>query len=61
LPKLIVSMEDRRRAMALCEEIAGSREEMSPETLAMLDRLARALHLEPSPALVETETLRKIA
>ncbi|QVL51227.1 MAG: DUF3141 domain-containing protein [Thiocapsa sp.] len=61
LPKLIVSMEDRRRAMALCEEIAGSRDEMSPETLAMLDRLARALELDPAPVLVETETLRKIA
>ena len=61
LPKLILSMEDRRRAMALCEEIAGSRDEMSPETLAMLDRLARVLDLESSPALVETETLRRIA
>jgi tellurite resistance protein len=57
LPKLIVSIEDRRRAMALCEEIAGSRDEMSPETLAMLDRLARALELKPLPVSVETPDL----
>jgi tellurite resistance protein len=61
LPKLIASKADRRRAMSLCEEIAGSRDEMSPETIAMLDRLARVLELEPVSPLDDAETLRKIA
>ena len=54
LPKLLPGEEDRRRALALCWDIAGPREEMSPETLVLMERLAAVLgrsaalgHLEP--------------
>jgi hypothetical protein len=46
LPRLIVSEEDRSRALSLCWDIAGPREEMSPETLAMMEQLAAALSQE---------------
>jgi pimeloyl-ACP methyl ester carboxylesterase/tellurite resistance protein len=46
LPRLIVSDEDRRRALGLCWDIAGPREEMSPETMAMMEQLAAALSQE---------------
>ena len=46
LPRLIVSDEDRRRALSLCWDIAGPREEMSPETMAMMEQLAAALSQE---------------
>jgi len=46
LPRLLVSDEDRRRALSLCWDIAGPREEMSAETLAMMDQLAAVLSLD---------------
>ena len=49
LPKLIQGEEDRRRALALCWEIAGPREEMSPETLVLMGRLAVVLGQEATP------------
>ncbi|MEY6433177.1 alpha/beta fold hydrolase [Thioalkalicoccus limnaeus] len=61
LPRLIVSPEERQRALALCEEIAGPREEMSPETLEMLNRLALALGENPLDRASTPEDLRKIA
>jgi len=62
LPQLIVSPEERQRALALCEEIAGPRDEMSPETLEMVNRLALALE-QPVVALAPAEPQgpRKIA
>ncbi|WP_242477235.1 DUF3141 domain-containing protein [Halochromatium glycolicum] len=47
LPKQLASAEDRERALALCEQIAGPREEMSRETLDMMNRLALALEATP--------------
>jgi hypothetical protein len=49
LPKLIAGEEGRRRALALCWEIAGPREEMSPETLVLMARLAAVLDQEALP------------
>jgi hypothetical protein len=53
LPKLIQADADRRRALELCWEIAGPREEMSHETLAMMARLAAVLGQEVSPGQIE--------
>lgn len=43
LPALIRTMEARRDALKICEAIAGPREEMSPETIEMFERLKAAL------------------
>jgi pimeloyl-ACP methyl ester carboxylesterase len=43
LPALIRTPEARKDALAICETIAGSRNEMSPETVDMFNRLASAL------------------
>ncbi len=43
LPALIRTPEARKDALAICEAIAGPREEMSPETLDMFNRLKSAL------------------
>lgn len=61
LPGLIVSPEDRQRALALCGEIAGPREEMSPETLDMLNRLALALGESPIDQGGTLAEVRRIA
>jgi pimeloyl-ACP methyl ester carboxylesterase len=61
LPKLIETPEDRQRALAVCEEIAGPREEMSPETLEMLNRLALALEQPVVVPAPEARGPRKIA
>jgi hypothetical protein len=62
LPKLITTDEERERALALCEEIAGPREEMSRETIDMLNRLAFALGKEPLAMPTADEgNLRRIA
>jgi pimeloyl-ACP methyl ester carboxylesterase/tellurite resistance protein len=50
LPRLIVSDEDRRRALSLCWDIAGPREEMSAETLAVMEQLAVILSQGLNPA-----------
>mgnify|MGYP002065351192 CR=1 FL=1 len=50
LPKLLKGKEDRRRALELCWDIAGPREEMSPESQAMMARLAAALDQEAPQA-----------
>lgn len=47
LPTLIQSPEERRRALAMCLEIAGPVEEMSVETVAMFNRLAATLAQPP--------------
>jgi hypothetical protein len=47
LPTLIATPEERARALALCWEIAGPREEMSQATLDMMSRLATILGGEP--------------
>jgi hypothetical protein len=60
LPKLIQGEEDRRRALDLCWSIAGPREEMSAETVAMMARLASVLGQEASQAAPQ-ENVRKIA
>ncbi len=61
LPTLIESDAERRRALELCETIAGPRDEMSPETIDMLNRLALALGQEPVAASAEAGSLRRIA
>jgi hypothetical protein len=62
LPKLIATDEERERALALCEEIAGPKEEMSRETVDMLNRLALALGKEPvAVPAVDAENVRRIA
>ena len=47
LPKLVRTDDERRQALALCEQIAGPREEMSRETVDMMNRLALTLGQEP--------------
>jgi len=50
LPKLLDTPEKRRRALALCQEIAGPEQEMSEETMAMMQRLQDTLKDEgPTP------------
>lgn len=56
LPKLIPTQEEQRRALDLCWEIAGPREEMSPETLAMMERLAKALGYDQDKSQDQGET-----
>lgn len=46
LPKLISGVEDRRRAMALCREVAGAVEEMSEAVVATFRRFAEVLEVE---------------
>ena len=48
LPKLVRTDDERRQALALCEQIAGPREEMSRETVDMMNRLALTLGQEPA-------------
>jgi hypothetical protein len=38
LPKLLATAEEGERALAMCWEIAGPREEMSQPTLDMMNR-----------------------
>ncbi|WP_254045140.1 DUF3141 domain-containing protein [Thiohalocapsa sp. ML1] len=47
LPKLLRTDDERKRALALCQEIAGPREEMSRETIDMMNRLSLTLGAEP--------------
>jgi pimeloyl-ACP methyl ester carboxylesterase len=47
LPKLLRTQEERQRALALCDQIAGPTEEMSRETLDMMNQLALVLGQEP--------------
>jgi hypothetical protein len=47
LPKLIRSGAERKRAVEICWEIAGPKEEMSPETLDMMEKLTKVLGPEP--------------
>ncbi len=61
LPQLLQSDEDRRRALALCWEIAGPRAEMSDETLAMMRRLASVLGQTLPETQSVPDNLRKIA
>jgi hypothetical protein len=56
LPKLIPTQEEQRRALDLCWEIAGPRQEMSPETLAMMERLAKALGYDQDKSQDQGET-----
>jgi pimeloyl-ACP methyl ester carboxylesterase len=60
LPKLLRGEEDRRRALELCWDIAGPREEMSPESKAMMARLAVALDQEAPQAEIESGKVLKI-
>ncbi|MDX9745020.1 MAG: DUF3141 domain-containing protein [Syntrophales bacterium] len=46
LPELIRTREARQDALAICETIAGPREEMTPDTLEMMNRLAMVLQDE---------------
>jgi hypothetical protein len=47
LPKLLATSEEGERALAMCWEIAGPREEMSQPTLDMMNRLASVLGIQP--------------
>lgn len=51
LPQLLVNPEDRRRAMAICEEIVGAPDEMEERTIAIFDRLRDVLDLQEPPAV----------
>ncbi|MGF1562773.1 MAG: DUF3141 domain-containing protein [Geminicoccaceae bacterium] len=46
LPVLFASADERARALAVCEEIAGPRSEMSEATVAMFDRLYHVLDVQ---------------
>jgi hypothetical protein len=61
LPHLLRGEEDRRRALDLCLEIAGPREEMSGESIAMMARLALALENEMPLALTEPDVTSEAA
>lgn len=61
LPKLLRTEAERKQALELCEAIAGPREEMSHETIDMLNRLALALDQEPVSAPTHTDNVVKIA
>jgi hypothetical protein len=56
LPTLIQGDVERREALDLCWTIAGPREEMSPETLEMLARLAAVLGQGQAPVPIEQQT-----
>ncbi len=56
LPTLIQGDAERRQALDLCWTIAGPREEMSPETLEMLARLAAVLGQGQAPVPLEQQT-----
>ncbi|MCF7982853.1 MAG: DUF3141 domain-containing protein [Thiohalocapsa sp.] len=47
LPKLLRTEEERKKALEICEQIAGPADEMSRETIDMMNRLALALGQEP--------------
>jgi hypothetical protein len=53
LPKLLRTDEERRRALELCDQIAGPREEMSRETIDMMNRLRLTLGAEPMAVLAD--------
>jgi hypothetical protein len=53
LPKLLRTDEERGRALELCEQIAGPREEMSRETIDMMNRLRLTLGAEPMAMLAD--------
>jgi tellurite resistance protein len=46
LPKLLPAEADRRRALALCYEIAGPEDEMTAEVVAMFERFAATLGVD---------------
>ncbi len=48
LPKLITDPAERTRALALCEQIAGPIEEMSPATVALLNQFKVLLNVKES-------------
>lgn len=50
LPLLLLHAEDRRRALEICEFIAGAKDEMEPPTVAMFARLRAVLGLEEHPS-----------
>jgi hypothetical protein len=57
LPELIPLAPDRRRALELCLEIAGPVEEMSLDTIVMLNRLTLILEPLDQPAEAEPAAL----
>jgi pimeloyl-ACP methyl ester carboxylesterase len=59
LPKLLKGKEDRRRALKLCWEIAGPREEMSPDSQAMMARLATTMGQEAPQVEPESDKVLK--
>lgn len=63
LPKLIATDAERKRALAICEDIAGPREEMSRDTMEMLNRLALALGQTtvPEPGAIAAPRVRRVA
>lgn len=57
LPKLLPMEADRRRALALCYEIAGPVDEMTPEVVAMFERFAATLGVD-NPAATKSGASR---
>jgi pimeloyl-ACP methyl ester carboxylesterase len=63
LPLLLPDLEDRRRAMDICKEIAGAEAEMDERTIALMGRLSEVLDLgekkapAKKPARAKTEQI----
>jgi hypothetical protein len=61
LPTLLPTVEERRRAIALCREVAGSVEEMSDAVVAVFKRFGEVLEVESGIAGTEAAQLRPVA
>ena len=55
MPKLITDPAERARALALCEQIAGPIEEMSPATVALFNQFKAVLNVEEGGARKRVE------
>jgi hypothetical protein len=63
LPALLPTDDERKQAFELCEQIAGPRDEMSAETVDMMNRLALVLGQEPVVVATgdDPDNVRRIA
>jgi hypothetical protein len=60
LPLLLPDPADRLRAIQLCEYVAGTREEMAPETREVFDRLRKMLEIPAaSPSAARARRLSR--
>jgi pimeloyl-ACP methyl ester carboxylesterase len=61
LPMLLSGVEERRRAIALCLDVAGPLDEMSEAVVAMFGRFAEVLEVESGVADTGSARLRPVA